>query len=38
VRRALVHRAGLRAEILEGGTINVGDAVEAAEASEASRT
>jgi MOSC domain len=31
VRRALVHRAGLRAEILEGGTINVGDAVEAAE-------
>ena len=32
VRRALVHRAGLRAEILEGGTISVGDAVEAVEA------
>jgi hypothetical protein len=31
VRRALVHRAGLRAEILEGGSINVGDAVEAVE-------
>jgi MOSC domain-containing protein YiiM len=29
VRRALVHRAGLRAEILEGGTIRVGDTVEA---------
>jgi MOSC domain-containing protein YiiM len=28
VRRALVHRAGLRAEILEGGTLRVGDAVE----------
>jgi MOSC domain-containing protein YiiM len=38
VRRALVHRAGLRAEILEGGTISVGDPVEVAEPSEASRT
>jgi MOSC domain-containing protein YiiM len=28
VRRALVHRAGLRAEILEGGTVHVGDTVE----------
>lgn len=28
VRRALVHRAGLRAEILEGGILRVGDAVE----------
>ena len=28
VRRALVHRAGLRAEILEGGVIRVGDTVE----------
>jgi MOSC domain-containing protein YiiM len=28
IRRALVHRAGLRAEILEGGTLRVGDAVE----------
>jgi MOSC domain-containing protein YiiM len=37
VRRALVHRAGLRAEILEGGTINVGDPVEVVEPSEASR-
>ena len=34
VRRALVHRAGLRAEILEGGSISVGDAVEAVEAPE----
>jgi MOSC domain-containing protein YiiM len=33
VRRALVHRAGLRAEILEGGSISVGDAVEAVEPS-----
>jgi MOSC domain-containing protein YiiM len=31
VRRALVHRAGLRAEILEGGTLHVGDPVEVAE-------
>jgi MOSC domain-containing protein YiiM len=30
VRRALVHRAGLRAEILEGGTVHVGDTVEEA--------
>lgn len=30
VRRALVHRAGLRAEILEGGTLRVGDRVEVA--------
>jgi MOSC domain-containing protein YiiM len=28
VRRSLVHRAGLRAEILEGGTLRVGDTVE----------
>lgn len=28
VRRALVHRAGLRAEILEGGMLRVGDTVE----------
>jgi MOSC domain-containing protein YiiM len=28
IRRALVHRAGLRAEILEGGTLRVGDTVE----------
>jgi MOSC domain-containing protein YiiM len=28
VRRALVHRAGLRAEIVEGGVIRVGDPVE----------
>jgi MOSC domain-containing protein YiiM len=28
VRRALVHRAGLRAEIVEGGILRVGDAVE----------
>jgi MOSC domain-containing protein YiiM len=34
VRRALVHRAGLRAEIVEGGTISVGDPVEAVEAVE----
>jgi MOSC domain-containing protein YiiM len=30
VRRALVHRAGLRAEIVEGGTLRVGDPVEVA--------
>ena len=30
IRRALVHRAGLRAEILEGGTLHVGDLVEPA--------
>ena len=35
VRRALVHRAGLRAEILDGGTISVGDAIEAIEAVQA---
>jgi MOSC domain-containing protein YiiM len=29
VRRALVHRAGLRAEILEGGVVHVGDPIEA---------
>ena len=28
VREALVHRAGLRAEILEGGTLRVGDTIE----------
>jgi MOSC domain-containing protein YiiM len=28
VRKALVHRAGLRAEILEGGTVHVGDRIE----------
>ncbi len=28
VRRALVHRAGLRAEIVEGGTLRVGDPIE----------
>jgi MOSC domain-containing protein YiiM len=28
LRRALVHRAGLRAEILEGGVIRVGDPVD----------
>jgi MOSC domain-containing protein YiiM len=28
VRRALVHRAGLRAEILEGGTLHVGDPID----------
>lgn len=28
VRRALVHRAGLRAEILEGGVVHVGDSIE----------
>jgi len=38
VRRALVHRAGLRAEILEGGTISVGDAVEALESNGEART
>jgi MOSC domain-containing protein YiiM len=38
VRRALVHRAGLRAEILEGGTINVGDPVEAVEPKEGTGT
>jgi MOSC domain-containing protein YiiM len=27
IRRALVHRAGLRAEIVEGGTLHVGDTV-----------
>jgi hypothetical protein len=27
IRKPLVHRGGLRCEILEGGTINVGDAV-----------
>jgi MOSC domain-containing protein YiiM len=32
VRRALVHRAGLRAEILEGGLVHVGDPVEETEA------
>jgi MOSC domain-containing protein YiiM len=32
VRRALVHRAGLRAEILEGGVVHVGDAIEGLEA------
>jgi steroid delta-isomerase-like uncharacterized protein len=31
VKAAMVHRAGLRAEILEGGTIRVGDAVAALE-------
>ena len=31
VRRALVHRAGLRAEIVTGGTLRVGDAIEVAE-------
>ncbi len=28
VRRALVHRAGIRAEILEGGTLRVGDQID----------
>jgi len=28
VRRSLVHRAGLRAEILEGGTLHVGDPID----------
>jgi MOSC domain-containing protein YiiM len=28
IRRALVHRAGLRAEILDGGVIRVGDPIE----------
>jgi MOSC domain-containing protein YiiM len=32
IRRALVHRAGLRAEILEGGTVRVGDVVEGEQA------
>jgi MOSC domain-containing protein YiiM len=32
VRRALVHRAGLRAEILEGGVMRVGDPIEEATA------
>ncbi|HYV59008.1 MAG TPA: MOSC domain-containing protein [Acidimicrobiia bacterium] len=31
VRRALVHRAGLRAEIVEGGTLRVGDPIEVAQ-------
>jgi MOSC domain-containing protein YiiM len=30
LRRALVHRAGLRAEIVEGGTLRVGDPIELA--------
>jgi MOSC domain-containing protein YiiM len=30
VMRALLHRGGLRAQILEGGTIRVGDAIETA--------
>jgi MOSC domain-containing protein YiiM len=29
VRAALVHRGGLRAEVLDGGTLRVGDAIEA---------
>jgi MOSC domain-containing protein YiiM len=29
IRKALIHRGGLRAEILEGGTIRVGDPVQA---------
>jgi MOSC domain-containing protein YiiM len=28
IRKALVHRGGLRAQIVEGGTINAGDAIE----------
>lgn len=32
VRQALVHRAGLRAEILEGGVVHVGDSVEETQA------
>jgi MOSC domain-containing protein YiiM len=32
VQRALVHRAGLRAEILEGGIVHVGDSIEEVEA------
>jgi MOSC domain-containing protein YiiM len=32
VRRALVHRAGLRAEILEGGVVHVGDSIEQVDA------
>lgn len=35
VNAPLVHRAGLRANVLVGGTIHVGDAVEAVPASEA---
>jgi MOSC domain-containing protein YiiM len=31
VRRALVHRAGLRAEIVESGTMRVGDTIEGAD-------
>ena len=31
IRQALVHRGGLRAQILEGGTITVGDAIEPVE-------
>jgi MOSC domain-containing protein YiiM len=30
MRRALVHRGGLRAEIVEGGTVRVGDPIEVA--------
>lgn len=30
VMRALIHRGGLRAQILEGGTIRIGDAIEIA--------
>jgi MOSC domain-containing protein YiiM len=37
VRRALVHRAGLRAEILEGGMLRVGDVVEARDPMEESQ-
>src|ERR1051325_684589 len=29
IRKAMLHRGGLRADIVEGGTISVGDAVEA---------
>jgi MOSC domain-containing protein YiiM len=38
VRRALVHRAGLRAEIIEGGTISVGDPVDVIDANEETGT
>ena len=38
VRRALVHRAGVRAEILEGGTLHVGDLIEVAGPNGASGT
>jgi MOSC domain-containing protein YiiM len=31
VMNAFLHRAGLRAEILEGGTITVGDSIRQAE-------